>query len=453
MLPYYNTQLKHWNPGAKNPLILPVHVICNTSDEQLYSNIKENSHGRGRWLRVSPSHHTVAVICGSGPSLADTLDDVRRLQREGGTVFALNGAAKFLADHGIEPDIQVIIDARPETADLIGPAQRHLFASQVSPECFNRMPSAELWHLQIENIDDYLPDYPDPFVMIGGAASVGNTTTCLAYAMGHRKLELFGYDSSHRDGKGHAFHQKMNDGDPCAWVQFAGKHYLASITMKLQAEKFQNTAADLKKLGCEITVNGSGLLPAMYNTPNEMGEREKYERMWLLDDYRTVAPGERCVDLFRVVANPRGRIIDLGCGTGRGGLRLFNFGHEVLLTDFAGNCLDPEALHLPFLNHDLTLPFPEKAPYGFCTDVMEHIPGDQVDLVLKNIFDACDNVFFQIALYDDEHGKAIDQHLHLSVHPAEWWIMKLETYGRVEWMDKSLLTILVYVTRRQNATG
>jgi len=148
----------------------------------------------------------------SGPSLADTLDDIRLLVKKGGKVFAMNGAAKFLSEKGIMPDYQVIIDAREETAQLIGPAKEHLFGSQVHPECFKRVPDAKLWHLQVENIDDYLPEYEQSYCLIGGAASVGNTATCLAYAMGYRDLQIFGYDSSHREGKGHAFYQKMNDG-------------------------------------------------------------------------------------------------------------------------------------------------------------------------------------------------------------------------------------------------
>ena len=450
MLPYHNTQLKHWNPGAENPLILPVHLVCNTSDEQINENVRANSRTYGNWIKDEPAHERIAVICGSGPSLADTIDEIRGWRSLGVTIFALNGAAKYLYDHGIMPDYQVMIDARPETAQLVGPAREHLIASQCAPETFQAAATPRLWHLQIEGIDDLLPDYEEGYVLIGGAASVGNTATCLAYAMGYRTMHLFGYDSCHRDGKGHAFHQKMNDGDPCAWIDFGGKTYLASLTMKLQAERFQDTALALKKLGCKISVHGSGLLPDMYNVPATLSEEEKYERMWLLSAYRAVAPGEHVVSTFQALAREKGRVIDFGCGTGRAGLKLHEAGYDVLLVDFAGNCRDKEALVLPFRKHDLTQPLEERATYGFCTDVMEHIPPEQVDTVLSNIFACCERAFFQISLTDDVCGELIGHPLHLSVRPIEWWLAKLEQFGRVEWFAKDKEAAMFYVHKEKN---
>lgn len=449
MLPYHNTQIKHWNPGAKDPLILPVHVVCNTSDEQIEENVRINSRAHTDWIEASEPHQRIAVLCGSGPSLADTLEEIRAWRSAGAAIFAMNGAARFLNDHGILADYQVMIDARPETAQLVGPAKEHLFASQVHPDTFAKAPGARLWHLQIENIDDLIPYRDGNILFLGGAASVGNTATCLAYAMGYRTMHLYGYDSSHREGKGHAFHQKMNDGDPCAWIDFAGRTYLASLTMKLQAETFQNTALALKKLGCTISVHGDGLLPAMFNVPARLSEEEKYERMWLLADYRAVAPGEHVVTTFQALAREKGRVIDFGCGTGRAGLKLKEAGYDVLLVDFAGNCRDKEALLLPFKKHDLTQPLAEQADYGFCTDVMEHIPPEQVDAVLRNILDCCERAFFQISLVDDVCGELIGHPLHLSVHPVEWWLEKLEHFGRVEWFARQKESAMFYVHKEK----
>src|SRR6478735_9484643 len=97
-LPYANLKIRHWNPGATMPLILPVNVICNTSDEAIYENIRVNSKRPG-WQKVIPEHDGVAILCGSGPSLADHLDEIRAKQPAGGQVFAMNGAAKFLHEN------------------------------------------------------------------------------------------------------------------------------------------------------------------------------------------------------------------------------------------------------------------------------------------------------------------------------------------------------------------
>ncbi len=429
-LPYSNLQLKHHNPGAEQPLVLPIHVICNTSDEQLFDNIRLNARRPGAWVKATPAHERVAVLCGSGPSLADTVEDIRERHAHGAVVFAMNGAAAFLHRHGILPDYQVIIDARAETAQLVGPARQHLFASQVHPACFARQPAAQVWHLQITGIDEVLPDYDEDYCLIGGAASVGNTAACLAYALGYRTLHLYGYDSSHRDGQGHAFSQPMNNGDPCAMVRFCGKDYLTSLTMKLQAEKFQLTARDLTQLGCTLHVHGSGLLPDMYNTPKEaLTEQQKYERMWTMQAYRTHAPGETCVDAFLALAPERGTVLDIGCGTGRGGLRLKEAGYAVTLVDFTENSRDYEALVLPFVQHDLTQPFPRTARYGYCTDVLEHIPTPDVPTVLRHIVAATEQAFFQISTEPDQLGALINQELHLTVQPLDWWVQQLQDAG------------------------
>ena len=439
VLPYSNLQIKHQNPGAQHPLILPVHVICNTSDEDIFRNISVNSRRPGKWLNSSPAHGRVAVLCGSGPSLADHLHEVKRHRNEGAAIFAMNGAASYLAVNGILPDYQVIIDAREETASLVGPAKNHLFASQVHPKCFEKATAAQVWHLQVEGMDDYTPDYPEPFVEIGGAASVGNTATCLAFAMGYRNIQIYGYDSSHRNGHGHAFHQKMNDGDPCALVTFGGKEYLCSLTMKLQAEKFQETARTLQQLGCHIEVHGDGLLPDMWNVPKEtLTEQQKYERMWAYPGYRVHSPGEQAVETFLSLVVERGTLLDIGCGTGRAGLKLKEAGFDVTLMDFTDNSRDYQAMTLPFVQHDLTQPFPVGAQYGYCTDVMEHIPTADVPMVLCNILHSVNTCFFQISTQPDSMGAVINQDLHLTVKPASWWKERLETYGvTVLWMHES----------------
>jgi hypothetical protein len=448
-LPYANVQVTHWNPGATMPLVLPVHVICNTSDEQIHNNIRVNSRNRGDWVRFEDAHEGVALLCGSGPSLADTLEEIRSRAAAGGKVFAMNGAAKFLSENGIEPDYQVMIDARPETADLVGPAKEHLFASQVSPETFARMPSARLWHLQIENIDELLPEYSRSYCLVGGAASVGNTAACLSYSMGYRNLQIFGYDSSHRDGQGHAFAQPLNNGDPCCVVNFAGKEYTCSLTMKLQAEKFMETSRALRGAGCRVEVHGSGLLPDMFNAKLEdLSEVEKYQLMWNYPEYRTLAPGEDCAGKFLEIVKPHGEVIDFGCGTGRGALKIHEAGLEVLLVDFTTNSRDPEADALPFIQWDLSEPMPFRAPFGYCTDVMEHIPPDQVESVIKNIMACVDEVFFQISLVPDAMGGLIGHPLHLSVYPKTWWSDKFESMGfRVQWSEDQGHTALFHVVK------
>lgn len=166
-------------------------------------------------------------------------------------------------------------------------------------------------------------------------------------------------------------------------------------------------------------------------------EAEKYGRLWALPEYRKVAPGESLATLFLQQARPSpgSEVIDFGCGTGRGGLMLALLGSmKVTFVDFVRNCLDPEiqealttqAHALRFVKADLEQPLPVAAEYGFCTDVMEHIPPDKVDRVLDNILRSAQHVFFSIATTDDKCGVLIGAPLHLTVQPYAWWLKKFQ---------------------------
>jgi hypothetical protein len=189
------------------------------------------------------------------------------------------------------------------------------------------------------------------YVILGGGRAVGNSATCVAFAMGFRNLHIFGFDSCHKDGRSHAYTQTMNALIPTMKIKRAGREFVTSVAMKSQAEKFMFTSHHLKEAGCKIQVYGDGLLQSMYNTPYEdMTEQDKYQLMWQFDTYRDVSPGECLVDLFLDIVKPDSQIIDFGCGTGRASIALSKREHSVFLIDFTDNCRDEEAMALPFLH-------------------------------------------------------------------------------------------------------
>ena len=424
------------NPQASAPLIIPILVLCNTADEDIERNIRANSARALQWVKAEKAHDRPAIMVGGGPSAADYLDRIRLIQNQGGVVFAMNGASQWLRKQGVTPDYQVIADAKQITATLVDPlALNHLFASQVHSDTMDAAPSPILWHLGDEQIEAFFPEERRKrggYVLLGGGASVGNSAMCVAYALGFRYFHVFGYDSCHRGEDSHAYRQPMNDMIPTVEVEWAGKTFTASVAMKAQAEKFQITAQALQQDGCDIRTYGDGLLQHMFTTPaSNLTERDKYRRMWAYDDYRAIAPGEYEVDNFINIAKPDGMVLDFGCGTGRAALELNKRGLAVLLIDFADNCRDDEAFGLPFLEWDLTRPNPARAPYGFCCDVMEHIPPVDTETVLTNLFEAAERIYFRIDTQADLCGELIGMPLHLSVRPHAEWRTVMETHGRI----------------------
>lgn len=189
-----------------------------------------------------------------------------------------------------------------------------------------------------------------------------------------------------------------------------------------------------------------GVLVQPYTPKPELNpERAKYDKLWQHEAYRTVSPGEQWATLFLEHARPEANAdaIDFGCGTGRGGLALALFGAmRVKMLDFTANCLDEhvaeacisQPARIGFDVQDLTKPIPQSAAYGYCCDVMEHIPTDDVPTVLRNILSSANQVFFGISTVDDVMGALIGETLHLTVKPMAWWVEQIREAGaKVHW--------------------
>ena len=441
---------------------MQIETTLNVSDEVLFRNVLENSKRKIPWLKAIPEHDNQAVIVGGGPSVADWLDEIRYRKSQGQTIFALNGAAKFLHGHGVESDYTVVVDARPHNIKFLRYSKEYLLSSQCDPSLFRKESSITLWHQEypedMERFDSCLPDgYPE-HTLIGGGTTVGLSAMVIAYAMGYRKIHLYGYDSSYRGDAGHAYLQHDPQGVECT-VTVAGRQFKSTLAMARQAELFPQLSDSLIDLGCLITMRGDGLLPWTSQQsaikPEPIAEQDKYKKMWEIDAYRNAAPGEAVAGIFNLAANPKrgDLVIDFGAGTGRGAHKIHKQrGCNVLMLDFADNCLDPQvkaALNKEFTFQvaDLTEPLnlAVKAKYGFCTDVMEHIEPEKVDAVLVNIFRSAENVFFQISLVPDNMGALIGHPLHLTVQPFEWWVEKLSCFGKVTWSEDQGIAALFYV--------
>ena len=193
-------------------------------------------------------------------------------------------------------------------------------------------------------------------------------------------------------------------------------------------------------------------------------ERAKYVEMWEQPEYRAVAPGEHYIGRFVAAANPQPgeTLIDFGCGTGRGAVKLNGQAKlDVTMMDFASNCLDEwvgrlcgKLDTLRFVCHDLVKwPYPVKrARYGYCTDVLEHLPPEQAEKALWNIMRSARFVFLAISTRPDNMGGLTGEPLHLTVQPFECWKQWLEAmHCNVLWSEDANGTAFFYATAYASA--
>jgi hypothetical protein len=258
----YETAIRHTNPNTTQDLVIPIDLIPSVDHQTMVNNVLANQDRDVPWLNECQAHNRVAIICGAGPSLADTVDELKAIE---GDVFASNSAAKYLIDRGIDVDHQVTLDPNKIILTDFEPrAKSHLLASIVETDLFAMSQNATLWHPNIKWLEDLIKPDCKPFVYIGGGITVTNSAMCIAWTLGYRTFHVFGVDSSFRNGNTHATGAQIIEPYRIT-VSNNGKNYESSYDMKQQAVVFLEIHKQLSAAGGKIHVYGSGLLPDIFN--------------------------------------------------------------------------------------------------------------------------------------------------------------------------------------------
>lgn len=152
-------------------------------------------------------------------------------------------------------------------------------------------------------------------------------------------------------------------------------------------------------------------------------ERAKYERVWAFREYRRHSPGAGlCERAYSAMGMRPGELLaDFGSGTARATAWFQGRGLDATAIDFVPSARETD---VPFVEACLWAMPDDLGPFdwGYCCDVMEHIPESHVGAVLEGISARVDRAcFFQIALFHDGMGRLVGKPLHLTVRPASWW--------------------------------
>lgn len=143
-----------------------------------------------------PERKGALCIAGSGPSLADHLDELRDAD-----VWAINGAYDYLVGHNIIPTGFVGIDPLPGLSEYVLHAQPETtfyIASSCDPEVFRVLTGFDVrtWNAEAEGML-----YPVGQYVVGGGTTALTRAPFLAQMMGWRDITLYGADSSFIDGR------------------------------------------------------------------------------------------------------------------------------------------------------------------------------------------------------------------------------------------------------------
>lgn len=149
-----------------------------------------------------------AVAVGSGPSLDDNIGDLRLMAGKG-LVFAAASALKPLLDHGLSPDVTVVVESS-DTSDYLrlDEAQRAVLAPgavlALASGCHPNHFLAEGFHRALFHLTAGEAQTFSRGVFLPQGGNAGSAAFSLAYALGLNPLILVGQDQAFSGGRLHA---------------------------------------------------------------------------------------------------------------------------------------------------------------------------------------------------------------------------------------------------------
>lgn len=153
-------------------------------------------------------------------------------------------------------------------------------------------------------------------------------------------------------------------------------------------------------------------------------EREKYQSVWEFPAYAAHSPGVAAIDRFLSLTEAKApaSVLDLGCGAGAASVELSRRGFDVSLVDMVDvRSEDAKALRW-FTEQPLwTEPRYHSADFGFCVDVLEHIPTEFVLLAIEHMRRSVGKLYLEVCMVPDQFGVLVGEPLHQTVKPFTWW--------------------------------
>jgi hypothetical protein len=242
-------------------------VVGNTEPNILLGNVQRSVKRSLPWFDFDKSRQGSVCLVGGGPSLVDTIDQLKIRHQNGAKVWAMNGSYDHLIEQGIIPDAMVMLDARPENVRFVqNPQQSTTFyiTSQCDNSVFDALEGYKvvLVHANTPGVYELLEhEKARPVHLMGGFTTVGILSLILAKLQGFERIFLFGMDSSYRDGKHHAFKQESNDNERVIDAMINDVTYKCAPWMAQQVTDFQNVVAGFDDVTIEVC--GDGLLHQM----------------------------------------------------------------------------------------------------------------------------------------------------------------------------------------------
>ncbi len=470
----------------------------NGWSENTIKNLPRIKKKDGIWNHRDILHENerAVVIVGASPALVPDIKELKRLNRKRFCIIVVNSALKVLLKNKIKPDFVIAMDGNPRSIiddlDCDNKDLTLLCSNNVCPEIFNVWKGKEIW-IPYYSIHKELKQKIRS--RLGRAIPFGGNTfssaMSIAYMVfGAKMFVLVGselcYDEQYYAHK----KSKWEDSDathfPVIDVKkrnrytnlplFQYKMWIERMMTELSDEcYFYDTSFGLLGTDCEA-VKSLPLKDAVAEIENAFNISEQGQSDWRVREklrYDAAYVTSRYIPENAKLVYDNGlmdsilkvgykRVLDVGCGLGQGVASMRNNGIEAYGIDISdkikqfweeGNigqfCQTACADKIPFPDNHFDL--------VVCTEVMEHIPEEEVRTVLKEIKRVGTHFFFTIAMSRALHKMPHDgSEPHICVKSPAWWKDVFEELGfdSSVSLTNSQCSIVVYATKeKKNGKG
>ena len=340
-------------------------------------------------------------ICGFGPSLLDTWNEIKVKS----CVMSTSGAHDFLISKGIIPKYHVETDAREHKVEFVRnshPDVIYLINSHCHPKMFEILRNRKviMWHgftdddaqNQIATLEEIEPGAR----LICGGTNVGMRAIVVARDLGYKRFELHGMDCSYRGDQQWAG-QHFTIPHSAVKIEVEGRVFDTSDLMMQSTDDFFNQMRMLQ--GCSFRIYGDGLLEARMQMFMRDRQKALTQGWWrpvnfvlndaipavvgaglISEEYRAMnselhksipafgtSGAKRTAEVIALHREVGGSVLDYGCG-------------KSALAD---------SLPFPIWEYDPAIPGKNKASRPadlvVCTDVLEHIEPECLHAVLADL--------------------------------------------------------------------
>jgi hypothetical protein len=194
----------------------------NTDSETICAHIASSIRRGHQQVRREGAKTDRIALVGGGPSLNDTVGELRELLWAGAKLVTVNGAYNWALEHNFRPSTQIVLDARESNVRFLSPEVplcNYVLASQCHPALWDAVEGRErvwIFHPVVSDgpekdlLDAYYHKLWQP---ITGGSTVGMRALVVMRTLGYLRFDLFGMDSCFRGAAHHAYPQPENEQD------------------------------------------------------------------------------------------------------------------------------------------------------------------------------------------------------------------------------------------------